>query len=104
MAQSLSPAGESTLAHKRPQPQWQSGGQVAMLEPMVDEDSHSGGNWKLMTSGTNRMGPPLPSDRSLQCPEGQRRGTSSTGETLEPEMCITTRAKWWLIMVGEPLM
>ena len=33
VVQSLSPAGESTLAHKRPRPWRQSGGQVAMLWP-----------------------------------------------------------------------
>ena len=71
---------------------------------MVDGDFHSGGNWKPMTSGTNRMGPPLPSDLSLQCPESQQRSTNSTEETLEPEMCISTKMKWWLIMVQDPLM
>lgn len=49
-----------------------------------------GENWKLMPSDTNRMGPPLPLDLSLEGPEGEKMGTSSTGETLEPKIRIST--------------
>lgn len=61
-----------TFQRQQPEPQNESAWHEAMLQPTVDGDPSRGEHWKLIPSGTNRMGPPLPSDLSLECPESQK--------------------------------